>query len=75
MSNAASVPNVIPLGLIRKKSALPFVRIKPLISETVVPVTRLKIFSIVAGLLKKASASTEKVSNYGKGYCPVLYPL
>ncbi|BAZ26476.1 hypothetical protein NIES4073_73840 [Kalymmatonema gypsitolerans NIES-4073] len=52
ISNEALGPKIIPLGLSKNRLAFPSTPSFPKIFEAFVPVTRLKIFSIPAGLLK-----------------------
>jgi hypothetical protein len=62
MARRAFGPKIMPLGLIKKRFALPLAPISPLIKEVEFPVTRVKILPI-AGLLLKitlAPSGTEK---------------
>ena len=52
ISKTASLPKLIPLGLINNKFAVPSTPNVPKILETLAPVTRVKIFSIPVGLTK-----------------------
>ena len=63
--NWAFAPKIIPLGLIKNKLVVPLVFIIPSILETVLPVTRLKIFLILGRLLKKA-VSPLRTENFSK---------
>ncbi len=51
-SNFAFDPKTMPLGLIRKRLALPKTPRVPRILEGLPPVTRLKMFSMPLGLMK-----------------------
>jgi len=54
ISNLAFSPKIIPAGLIRNKFAVPFALSIPSILEILPPVTREKILTTSAELLKKA---------------------
>ena len=64
MSKLALGPKIIPLGLSKKRLAIPFVCRRPSIFERLAPVTRAKMFSTPATLSKTAEPLVREIAGY-----------